>query len=56
MFSRFNCDTVKSYVIIGGLGGIGLELADWLIKRGAKKVVLSSRTGVQNAYQIQRIR
>ncbi|KAH0813343.1 hypothetical protein GEV33_009449 [Tenebrio molitor] len=53
---RFNCDLTKSYVIIGGLGGVGLELADWLILRDARKLVLVSRSGVQTGYQAQRIR
>lgn len=56
IFLRFHCDPIKSYVIIGGLGGIGLELADWLVTRGARKLVLSSRTGIQTNYQVQRIR
>jgi fatty acid synthase len=46
----------KSYVIIGGLGGVGLELADWLVLREAKKLVLVSRSGVRTGYQAQRIR
>jgi NAD(P)-dependent dehydrogenase (short-subunit alcohol dehydrogenase family) len=46
----------KSYVIIGGLGGVGLELADWLILREARKLVLVSRSGVKTGYQAQRIR
>ncbi|XP_065336360.1 fatty acid synthase-like [Cloeon dipterum] len=53
---RFFCDPVKSYVIIGGLGGFGLELADWLVIRGAKKLILSSRSGVRTGYQAWRIR
>jgi len=32
----------KSHVIIGGLGGFGLELAHWLVERGAKYLVLTS--------------
>jgi hypothetical protein len=35
----------------GGLGGFGLELADWLVIRGARKLVLSSRSGVRTGYQ-----
>jgi fatty acid synthase len=35
----------------GGLGGFGLELADWLVLRGARKLVLSSRSGVRTGYQ-----
>ncbi|CAL8122739.1 unnamed protein product [Orchesella dallaii] len=41
----------KSYIIIGGLGGFGLELAGWLIERGATKLVLVSRSGITSGYQ-----
>lgn len=44
-------DPTKSYIITGGLGGVGLEIADWLIKRGANKLILTSRTGISNNYQ-----
>ena len=33
------------------MGGFGLELANWLVLRGARKLVLSSRTGVRTGYQ-----
>lgn len=41
----------KSYVLVGGLGGFGLELADWMIARGAKFILLVSRSGVRTGYQ-----
>ncbi|EZA60541.1 hypothetical protein DMN91_010029 [Ooceraea biroi] len=41
----------KSYVLIGGLGGFGLELANWMIARGAKFIVLVSRFGITTGYQ-----
>ncbi|XP_046659342.1 fatty acid synthase isoform X2 [Homalodisca vitripennis] len=41
----------KSYILAGGLGGFGLELANWMITRGAKKIVLTSRSGVKTGYQ-----
>ncbi|KAK8766020.1 hypothetical protein V5799_007201 [Amblyomma americanum] len=41
----------KSYVIVGGLGGVGLELADWIVRRGCRRLLLTSRSGVQNGYQ-----
>ncbi|XP_018569755.1 fatty acid synthase-like [Anoplophora glabripennis] len=53
---RYFCDPEKTYVIIGGLGGFGLELADWLVLRGARKLVLNSRKGISNGYQEKRIR
>ena len=47
--SYFNPE--KSYIIIGGLGGFGLELADFLIRNGAKKLFLVSRAGITTGYQ-----
>ncbi|KAJ8912887.1 hypothetical protein NQ315_011210 [Exocentrus adspersus] len=44
-------DPCKSYIIIGGLGGVGLELADWLIERGATKIILNSRREICNGYE-----
>ena len=46
----------KSYVLVGGLGGFGLELANWLITRGAKHIILTSRSGVRTGYQALCIR
>ncbi|KAH8037320.1 hypothetical protein HPB51_009875 [Rhipicephalus microplus] len=38
--------------IVGGLGGFGLELAEWMVtSRGCRKLVLTSRTGVRTGYQ-----
>ncbi|XP_046964445.1 fatty acid synthase-like [Vanessa cardui] len=53
---RYMCDEELVYIVVGGLGGFGLELADWLIMRGARKVVLTSRRGVRNGYQSSRLR
>ncbi|GAB6031065.1 hypothetical protein CHUAL_007876 [Chamberlinius hualienensis] len=50
------CSSQKSYIITGGLGGFGLELAFWLIDRGAKNLVLSSRSGIKDGYQARCIR
>ncbi len=35
---------------------MGLELSHWLIDRGAKKLVLTSRSGVKSGYQSRCIR
>lgn len=53
---RTSCPATKSYIITGGLGGFGLELANWLIERGAQKLVLTSRSGIRNGYQAKRVR
>ncbi|MFD0366062.1 type I polyketide synthase [Nocardia sp. GCM10030253] len=40
-------DTVRadgSYIISGGLGGLGLSIARWLVERGAGRVVLNGRS------------
>lgn len=44
------------YILIGGLGGFGLELADWMIMRGARTLVLCSTKGVSDQYQCSRIK
>lgn len=41
----------KCYVLVGGLGGLGLEVAHWMATRGARKLVLVSRSGIKNEYQ-----
>ncbi|MPY98080.1 MAG: amino acid adenylation domain-containing protein [Actinophytocola sp.] len=35
-----------AYLITGGLGGVGLALANWMVGRGARHLVLMSRSGV----------
>jgi fatty acid synthase len=54
--ARSACHPNKSYIITGGLGGFGLELANWLIERGAKNLVLTSRSGIRNGYQSRCVR
>lgn len=46
----FSCD--KTYIIVGGLGGIGLELTNWLIEKGARKIILNARRNISNGYQL----
>ncbi|XP_076014659.1 fatty acid synthase [Genypterus blacodes] len=52
---RTFCPESHSYIITGGLGGFGLELAQWLTDRGARKLVLTSRSGIRNGYQAKRV-
>ncbi|MCB2261721.1 MAG: type I polyketide synthase [Candidatus Thiosymbion ectosymbiont of Robbea hypermnestra] len=35
----------KSYLITGGLGGLGLEVARWMVAQGARHLVLTGRRG-----------
>ncbi|XP_047538488.1 fatty acid synthase-like [Vanessa atalanta] len=53
---RYTCEEELVYIVVGGLGGFGLELADWLIMRGARRVLLTSRRGISNGYQLSRLR
>ncbi|NWS73173.1 FAS synthase, partial [Crotophaga sulcirostris] len=53
--SRTTCPPTKSYIITGGLGGFGLELAQWLVERGAQKLILTSRSGIRTGYQAKRV-
>ncbi|EEP78083.1 hypothetical protein UREG_02932 [Uncinocarpus reesii 1704] len=41
----FKFDPNASYVLAGGLGGIGRSLAQWMVSRGAKHLVFLSRSG-----------
>lgn len=49
----------RSYIITGGLSGFGLELANWLVQRGARNLVLTSRSGFKHYFQefsVERLR
>src|SRR5262249_13195026 len=38
------CRPDGTYLITGGLGGVGLEVARWLVERGARRLVLLGRS------------
>ena len=42
--STYRWQPEASYLIAGGLGDLGLFIADWMAKRGAKHIVLLGRT------------
>ncbi|XP_070505891.1 fatty acid synthase-like [Chironomus tepperi] len=56
VLNRVNFDANESIIIVGGLGGFGIELTEWLISRGCRKIVLSSSRGIRNADQALKIR
>jgi NAD(P)-dependent dehydrogenase (short-subunit alcohol dehydrogenase family) len=35
-----------SYLITGGLGGLGLQVARWMVEQGARRLILLGRSGV----------
>jgi fatty acid synthase len=53
---RFYCDPNHTYVLVGGLGGIGLEFSQWMVGRKCRKLVLSSTRGISNQYQAFKIK
>jgi fatty acid synthase len=48
----------RAYIITGGLGGFGLEVARWLVEeRGVRRLVLTSRAGrARDGFQARRLR
>ncbi|XP_046994011.1 fatty acid synthase-like [Schistocerca americana] len=38
-------------IVTGGLGGVGLQLSNWLVSRGLQQLVITSRRGACTAYQ-----
>ncbi|MBW4457032.1 MAG: SDR family NAD(P)-dependent oxidoreductase [Nostoc indistinguendum CM1-VF10] len=48
-FVRFRSDA--SYLITGGLGALGLKVAQWMVKQGARNLVLSGRSGASSQAQ-----
>lgn len=36
-----------TYVLSGGLGGLGRSLAEWMVRQGARNIVFLSRSGAQ---------
>ncbi|MCY1071297.1 type I polyketide synthase [Nannocystis sp. RBIL2] len=44
-----------TYLLTGGLGGLGLEAARWLVQAGARHLVLVGRSGVTSDAQIAAI-
>ena len=41
-----NIDPNSTYIITGGTRGLGLEIARWLVSKGAKHLLLISRSGI----------
>ena len=44
-------DSEKVYLVIGDLGGMGLEMVYWMMLRGARKFILTSRSGIKSNLQ-----
>lgn len=44
---NYSFDEHSSYVIAGGLGGLGRSAARWMVSRGVRHLILLSRSGAQ---------
>lgn len=44
---KLKIDTNGTYLITGGTGGFGLQIAQWLSAKGVKQLVLASRSGAK---------
>jgi short-subunit dehydrogenase len=44
----YTLDTRATYVIAGGLGGLGRSIAQWMVGRSAKHLILLSRSEVHS--------
>lgn len=47
--AEFQAASAGAHVVFGGTGGFGLEFAHWLADRGARDIVLVSRSGGERA-------
>jgi natural product biosynthesis luciferase-like monooxygenase protein len=43
---ELSCHAAATYLITGGLGGLGLRTARWLIERGARNLILAGRSQI----------
>ena len=50
------CRPDRSYVLTGGLGGFGLALAAWMVQRGARSLLLTSKRGLRTGAQAKAVR
>lgn len=54
--SRVLFNPLQTYIITSGLGSFGLELLEWAIERGARRVIVTSKYGVRTGYQARKLR
>ena len=51
--SSLKFDPNASYLIAGGLGGLGRSIARWLVERGVRNLVLLSRSGLPSTEALE---
>ena len=45
---RFHLDKEASYMLVGGLGGVGRSIAQFFVRHGARSLIFLSRSGVNS--------
>src|ERR1700761_6916955 len=45
-----------TYLLPGGLGGVGRSVAAWMVERGAKNIMFTSRSGEKNPKAAELVR
>ena len=53
---KYSFDPNASYIIAGGLGGLGRSIARWMAERNARHLILLSRSGAKSEDAIDLIR
>ncbi|GJJ10518.1 Type I Iterative PKS [Clathrus columnatus] len=48
-------DPRKVYLLIGGIGGMGVQMALWMYENGARDIVLTSRRGIDTLHSSNQI-
>lgn len=48
MLPTYSFDPDATYLIAGGLGGLGRSIARWMVSRSARNLILLSRSGPQS--------
>lgn len=48
MLPTYNFDPDATYLIAGGLGGLGQSIARWMVSRNARNLILLSRSASQS--------
>lgn len=54
--SRVVLNPLQTYVITCGLGSFGLELVEWCVEHGARRILVTSKYGVRTGYQARKLR
>lgn len=54
--TRVVLNPLQTYIITCGLGSFGLELVEWMVEHGARRVILTSKYGVRTGYQARKLR